>query len=203
MAGELDVPVAFDVNLREHLWEGVEAAHEAVEPLFDRSRVVKLSGEELGPLLGTEEPGEAAQTLLDRGVALVLVSMGERGAFYATEAFQGSVPAFVIEAVDAAGAGHAFIAPTLVRLSEGVGRGAGARGRAARVGDRGHRLHGLRGDGASAHGRGIGTVHGRRLGAWPGYGLCRTPATDDNPAGADGLVALLQQPCLAYYEDAL
>lgn len=41
---------------------------------------MKLSGEELGPLLGTEEPGEAAQTLLDRGVALVLVSMGERGA---------------------------------------------------------------------------------------------------------------------------
>jgi fructokinase len=82
---------------------------------------VKLSGEELGPLLGTEEPGEAAQTLLDRSVALVLVSMGERGAYYVTETFQGSVPAFEVEVVDTTGAGDEERVRKAVRRGSATG----------------------------------------------------------------------------------
>lgn len=117
LAVELDVPLAFDVNFREHLWESAEAAREAVNPLLDRSRIVKLSDDEIGPLLGTEDVGEAARMLLDRGVALVLVSLGAEGAFYATREFKGGVPAFPIELVDATGAGDAFLAASLVHLS--------------------------------------------------------------------------------------
>jgi fructokinase len=118
LAGKLNVPIAFDVNLRKHLWESVEAAREAVDPLFDDSYVVKLSDDELSPLLGTEDAKEAAEKLLDRGVALVLVSLGPEGAFYATREFAGSVPAFEVEVVDATGAGDAFLAAALVHLSE-------------------------------------------------------------------------------------
>jgi fructokinase len=118
LARELDVPVAFDVNLREHLWESIEAAREAVEPLLDLSTIVKLGDDELSPLLGTEDVGEAAGMLLDRGVSLVLVSMGPEGAFYATREFSGQVPTFDVgEVVDATGAGDAFLAATLVHLS--------------------------------------------------------------------------------------
>lgn len=119
-AAEAGVAVAFDVNFREHLWESVEAARKAVDPLFDLSRVVKLSDDELSPLLGVDEAEEAAGVLLERGVELVLVSLGPDGAFYASAEFSGRVPAFEIEVVDATGAGDAFLAATLTHLSEGT-----------------------------------------------------------------------------------
>ena len=89
LANEMDVAVAFDVNLRENLWDSLDAFRAAVEPMLDLSTIVKLSEEELGPVLGTDDEGEAADLLLDRGVSLVLVSRGGDGAFYATRAFRG------------------------------------------------------------------------------------------------------------------
>jgi fructokinase len=118
LAKEQDVPIAFDVNFREHLWESIEAAREAVDPLLDLSTIVKLGDDELSPLLGTEDVEEAAGMLLDRGVPLVLVSRGSEGAFYATKEFSGQVPTFKVdEVVDATGAGDAFLAAVLVHLS--------------------------------------------------------------------------------------
>jgi fructokinase len=119
LAEELDIPVAFDVNFREHLWESAEAAREVVNPLLDRSQIVKLSDDEISPLLGTQRAEEAARILLDRGVALVFVSLGPEGAFYATKDFEGEVPSFEAEVLDPTGAGDAFLAAALVRLSEG------------------------------------------------------------------------------------
>jgi fructokinase len=117
-AADMGVSVAFDVNFREHLWESVAVAREAVGPLFDLSRIVKLSDDELSPVLGVDDEQEAANTLLDRGVELVLVSLGPDGAFYATSEFSGGVPAFDVEVVDATGAGDAFLAATLSYLSD-------------------------------------------------------------------------------------
>jgi fructokinase len=112
------VPVAFDVNFREHLWESREAAREAVDPLLDLATIVKLGDDELSPLIGVDGVEEAAKKLLDRGVPLVLISRGPKGAFYATGEFSGEVPAFdVDEVVDATGAGDAFLAAALVHLS--------------------------------------------------------------------------------------
>lgn len=119
LAADEGIPVAFDVNFREHLWESVEAARKTVDPLLDLSGIVKLSDDELSPLLDVQSPEEAAEVLLARDVSLVLVSLGPDGAFYATKEFSGSVPAFETDVVDATGAGDAFLAATLVRLSEG------------------------------------------------------------------------------------
>ncbi|MDQ3507362.1 MAG: carbohydrate kinase [Actinomycetota bacterium] len=118
LAGEMDVPVAFDVNFRAHLWESVEAAREVVEAVIPLSSIVKLSGDETSPLLGEEGVESAADALLERGVSLALVSLGAEGAFYATKDFRGSLPSFEVESVDATGAGDAFLAATLVHLSE-------------------------------------------------------------------------------------
>ena len=118
LAREMNIPVAFDVNFREHLWESAEAAREAVDPLLDLSTIVKLGDDELSPLLGTDSAEEAAGMLLDRGVSLVLISKGPDGAFYATTEFTGEVPTFDVgEIVDATGAGDAFLAAALVHLS--------------------------------------------------------------------------------------
>jgi fructokinase len=121
LADELDVPLAFDVNFREHLWKSPEAAREVVNPLLDRSRVIKMGDDELSPMLGTEDPQEAAEMLLGRGATLALISLGPDGAVYATREFSGHVPAFEVdEIVDATGAGDAFLAAALTHLSESV-----------------------------------------------------------------------------------
>ena len=122
LANEMDVAVAFDVNLRANLWDSLDAFREAVDPLLDLSTVIKLSEDELSPVLGVEDPGGAADRLLERGVSLALVSMGGEGAFYATRTFRGEAPAFRIDKlVDATGAGDAFLAGTLTHLSERPG----------------------------------------------------------------------------------
>jgi fructokinase len=119
LAREMGIPVAFDVNLREYLWENVETARTTIDPMLEHSTVVKLSDDELSPVLGTEDVEEGAKNLLDRGVFLVLVSMGSDGAFYATRQYSGGMPTFEIEkVVDATGAGDAFLAATLTHLSE-------------------------------------------------------------------------------------
>lgn len=117
LARDAGAPTAFDVNYRAHLWESADAAREAVDPLFDLSTVVKLGDDEVAPLLGTEDVDAATSELLGRGVSLVLISLGARGAFYATPAFRGTVPSFEVEVVDATGAGDAFLAATLVHLA--------------------------------------------------------------------------------------
>ncbi len=117
LAQDLNIPTAFDVNFREHLWSSVETARETVEPFFDLSTVVKLGEDELSPLLGVEDPEEAAEALIVGGTSLILVSLGPEGAFYATREFSGRVPAFKVEVVDATGAGDAFFAAALAHLS--------------------------------------------------------------------------------------
>jgi fructokinase len=56
--------------------------------------------------------------LLERGVSLVFVTFGKSGAFYASQEFEGDVPAFEVKTVDPTGAGDAFLAASLACLSE-------------------------------------------------------------------------------------
>lgn len=118
LANEHRVPVAFDVNLREDLWPGLDEFRTVIEPVLDLSQVVKLSDDELQPVLGVDDPDEACDALLDRGVALALISLGADGAIYATRDFRGRVEAVELdEVVDATGAGDAFLAATLAHLA--------------------------------------------------------------------------------------
>lgn len=118
LANEIGVPAAFDVNLRLHLWESLEGAREAIRPLLEASAVIKLSDDELLPLLGTESPERASESLLEGGASAVFVTGGPRGAYYATARFSGSAPSAETDAVDPTGAGDAFSAAALVRLTE-------------------------------------------------------------------------------------
>lgn len=121
IARSLGVPVAVDVNLRSHLWEDLDEARGQIHPLLELCTVLKLSDDELEPLLGTADPDEAAGALLERGVPLVLITSGPEGAMYATPRFCGRVASFEVDSVDPTGAGDAFSAAALSRLLEGCG----------------------------------------------------------------------------------
>lgn len=64
---------------------------------------------------------EAADALLNKGVSVAVVKMGEDGVFFATKVESGFVLPFSVDAVDTVAAGDAFGAALSVALSEGVG----------------------------------------------------------------------------------
>jgi ribokinase len=63
---------------------------------------------------------EAAKTLLNRGVAAVVVTLGEMGALVCTTDGVTHIPAPQVNVVDTTGAGDAFAAGLSVALSEGA-----------------------------------------------------------------------------------
>ena len=75
-----------------------------------------LTGRETSSLDST---AEAARSLLDRGVAAVVVTLGEMGALVCTAEGVTHIPAPRVDVVDTTGAGDAFAAGITVALSEG------------------------------------------------------------------------------------
>ncbi len=55
-----------------------------------------------------EDAAKAADVLMDKGVQIVLLTMGARGAYIATAEFKELVPGFKVKAVDATAAGDVF-----------------------------------------------------------------------------------------------
>jgi ribokinase len=61
----------------------------------------------------------AAEKLLARGVQIVIITLGARGAFVAGKGVQQMIPGFKVDAVDATGAGDVFNGALVVALAEG------------------------------------------------------------------------------------
>jgi ribokinase len=72
------------------------------------------------PVQSEEDARACAAHLLDRGFSRVILTLGERGALFATREGTELIPAFKVEAVDSTGAGDAFIGSFAVFLAEGL-----------------------------------------------------------------------------------
>ena len=68
---------------------------------------------------GPESAGAAAGDLLGRGVPTVVIKMAEMGAYYATAAESGHVPAPRVGVIDSVAAGDAFGGALAVSIAEG------------------------------------------------------------------------------------
>lgn len=101
--------VSFDPNIRLMLWEDMEDARRQIEHAVKYADILKVSEEEMAFLTGSQDLDFGSKRLLDKGAALVLVSLGERGAYYRNHASSGCVPTYPVNAVDTTGAGDAFI----------------------------------------------------------------------------------------------
>ena len=110
--------VLFDVNLRPALWPDLAAARTAIETGLRTANTVKANDVELEFLTGTAEPADGCRALLDRGVELCCVSLGDRGAYFSNGSTGGHVSAFDVETTNTTGCGDAFVAGLALKLSE-------------------------------------------------------------------------------------
>ena len=110
--------ISYDPNYRASLWsdEGTAVARMAEPlPMVD---VLKVSDEELPLLTGTADLGVGSQILADKGIALVLVTLGAEGAYYRFGPHTGHVPGVKVTVGDTNGAGDTFFGAALAQLAK-------------------------------------------------------------------------------------
>lgn len=114
--------VSFDPNLRLNLWDSVSECKKTVREFLEYADVVKLSDEELEFVTGEKDIDKACSYLFDKGVKLVLYTMGKDGAMAVTPRAKASSRRFDVKAVDTTGAGDSAAGALLYRLAcNGVG----------------------------------------------------------------------------------
>jgi fructokinase len=128
-AADADVFVSYDPNIRPAFLDDPEQAWADVLEIAARSRLVKLSDEDLRLLRPDVDEADVCRELLaGDATELVILTRGPRGASAFTEGATVPVEAPPTEVVDSVGAGDSFMAATLALLDDwGVlGGGEGA-----------------------------------------------------------------------------
>ncbi len=125
LAADAGVPVCFDLNIRPSLWSSTAELRAAIEPLWGKTTLLKLSLDDARVLLGAETTSdEVLAWLRELAIEHVVLTDGARGSWYlADHAIFEFVPAFAIEAVEPTGAGDAFTAGIIGGLIENGWRG--------------------------------------------------------------------------------
>ncbi len=99
--------ISYDPNYRESLWTGQDA------PTFMKSVLgsvdfIKVSEEEGEMLTGCSQPEKCVEALLKQGIKFVAITMGSKGAYYASEREARYVEAYKVNTIDTTGAGDVF-----------------------------------------------------------------------------------------------
>ena len=100
-------------------------AHEIMPELLQYTDVIAPNETECALLTGIELTDEdsmlkSADYFRERGVKHLLITLGDRGVFYATPDDHGLVPAFKVKAVDTTAAGDTFIGALCSRLEKNL-----------------------------------------------------------------------------------
>lgn len=110
--------ISYDPNYRAPLWKSKREAAEKMCGVLDLVDVIKISDEETELLTGLDSHKSAADYLLQKGIACVVVTMGENGAYAAVKNASTFVTAPNVPVVDTTGAGDAFWGGFLYKLAK-------------------------------------------------------------------------------------
>lgn len=114
--------LSLDPNLRPSLVKDEPAYRATLATLFGLVDVIKVSAADLAWLAPGRDVADMAIDLLDRGPALVAVTLGEAGVLAVRRTADGvattTVPGFMVMVADTVGAGDSFDGGLLTRLAE-------------------------------------------------------------------------------------
>lgn len=115
-AYRVSATLSFDPNVRPTLIADRDLAQARIAHLVERSDVVKVSDEDLRWIDPDQEPQRTARGWLASGPAIVVVTMGSRGAVGFCAAGDVRVDARPVQVTDTVGAGDAFMVGLLDAL---------------------------------------------------------------------------------------
>ena len=108
-----------DLDYRAVLWPSEEAARTEIGAAVSNATVAVGNRRECEVALGSADPEEAADTLLERGVELAVVKLGNEGVLVATPHERTRVDVVPVDVVSGLGAGDAFGGALCARLLAG------------------------------------------------------------------------------------
>ena len=133
-AYRVSATVTFDPNVRPSLVVDRDQARERIDHLVERSDIVKASAEDLRWIDPDHEPEWTARSWSASGPAIVVLTLGDRGALALCPAGEARVAAKSVQVVDTVGAGDAFMVGLLDALWGLDLLGAGRRAPLGRIG---------------------------------------------------------------------
>lgn len=98
-----------DLDWRAMFWNDPSEATAAIDPMLDLVTIAIGNREECRIAVGSDDPDEAADRLLERGLEIAVVKLGGDGVLVATaDGLRERVDPFAVEVVCGLGAGDAF-----------------------------------------------------------------------------------------------
>ena len=110
--------ISYDPNYRASLWSDEATAIERMLEPLPMVDVLKVSDEELPLLTGTHDLEAGSRILADKGIVMVLVTLGANGAFYRFKGCTGHIPGVKVKVGDTNGAGDTFFGAALSQLAK-------------------------------------------------------------------------------------
>lgn len=108
--------VSYDPNWRPALWKDAGAGIEAMGLGLTLCHVLKISEEELSLLTGTDSVAEGVRAVHEKGVKLVLVTMGPDGCVSSLKGRLSHHPTYDVKVADTTGSGDSFWGAFLSQL---------------------------------------------------------------------------------------
>lgn len=101
-------PTVLDLDFRPSFWPSREAASDATKQVLEHVTVAVGNVDEVEVAVGTRDPDQAADRLLELGMELTIVKLGSDGVMAKSREERVEEPPIPVEVVNGLGAGDAF-----------------------------------------------------------------------------------------------
>lgn len=108
--------VAMDANIRPLRWESPQICHDTIASFLQDVDLLKLADEEMLFLTQTENLEDGIKALKKFDIPLIMITVGEKGAYVVFDRKTQHVPSMKVKCVDTTGAGDAFMAGILRQI---------------------------------------------------------------------------------------
>ncbi len=97
-----------DLDWRPMFWDSETQAHDAISPMLDHVTIAIGNRKECEIAVGTDDPDDAADRMLERGLDAAIVKLGGDGVMVATAEGRQRLAPYPVDVVCGLGAGDAF-----------------------------------------------------------------------------------------------